>query len=61
MTPILFEDPMEKRKRLAWDVASSICVQTKEDPVLIYNRILEKYERFDKEGQIALCESIETR
>lgn len=58
---INLDDPMEKRKRLAWDVASSICVQTKEDPVMIYNRILEKYKRLDKEGQIVLCESSETK
>ena len=58
---INLDDPMERRKRLAWDVSSSICMQTKEDPVMIYNRILEKYERLDKEGQIALCESNETK
>jgi len=58
---INLDDPTERRKRLAWDVASSICVQTKEDPVMIYNRILEKYKRLDKEGQVVLCESSETK
>lgn len=51
------EDPLEKRKRIAWSVATSTSLQTKEDPVMIYNRILARYERADREGQAGLDES----
>lgn len=54
-------DALEKRKRIAWSIATSTCIETKEDPVMIYNRILAQYERADKEGQSALDESNKTR
>ena len=39
------EDPIQKQKRVAWSVATSTCVQTREDPVMIYNRIMKEYEQ----------------
>lgn len=38
------DDPEERKKRIAWSVATSTCIETREDPVLIYNRILREYE-----------------
>jgi hypothetical protein len=55
------DSPLERRKKLAWSIASSICVQTREDAVSIYDRIMAKYERFDKEGFTVLDESNETK
>lgn len=54
-------DPMERRKQIAWSVAASTCVETREDPVMIYNRILAKWNKADKNGQSALHESYADR
>ena len=37
-------DPLQKQKRIAWSVATSTCIETREDPVMIYNRIMKEYE-----------------
>jgi hypothetical protein len=50
-------DPMVRRKQHAWSVACSSSVQTKEDPVLIYNRLMDKFETVDKEKHMSLDES----
>jgi hypothetical protein len=52
---------MERRKQIAWSVAASTCVETREDPVMIYNRILAKWDKADKNGQSALHESYADR
>lgn len=45
------EDPIEKQKRIAWSVATSTSVQTREDPVMIYNRLMERNKRIEAELQ----------
>ena len=50
-------DPKVRRKQHAWSVACSSCIQTKEDPVLIYNRLMEKFEAVDKTNHMSLDES----
>ncbi len=37
-------DPINKQKRIAWDIATTVCLQSKEDPVMIYDRIMQEYE-----------------
>lgn len=37
-------DPVKKQKRIAWDIATTVCLQSKEDPVMIYSRIMREYE-----------------
>ena len=54
------EDKMEKRKRIAWSIASSTCIKTKEDPSDVYKRVMATYEESDKHGQQSLCESNKT-
>ena len=36
------EDPIEKQKRIAWAVATSTAIETREDPVLIYERLMKQ-------------------
>ena len=42
---------------IAWSVATETCVQTKEDPVSIYNRILERNKGKDKNSKESLGET----
>lgn len=42
---------------IAWSVATEICVQTKEDLVSIYNRILEHNKAKDKNSKESLSET----
>ncbi len=51
------DHPAEKRKRLAWSIACDSSVVTKEDPVLIYDRMLARFEDLDKENHMVLDES----
>lgn len=44
-------DPLQKQKRIAWSVATSTCIETREDPVMIYNRIMREYESMDKTNE----------
>jgi hypothetical protein len=55
------DHPVEKRKRLAWSIACDSSVVTKEDPVLIYDRMLAKFEELDKENHMVLDESNKSR
>ena len=42
---------------VAWSVATETCVQTKEDPVLIYNKILERNKGKDKDCKESIAET----
>ena len=44
------EDPLEKRKRVAWSIAASMAAEKKEDALSIYNKILDDYKRLDREN-----------
>lgn len=44
-------DPLQKQKRIAWSVATSTCIETREDPVMIYNRIMREYEGMTKTNE----------
>lgn len=46
------EDPIQKQKRVAWSVATSTAVVTKEDPVIIYNRIMKEYDQLNCDSQL---------
>jgi hypothetical protein len=35
------EDPVEKQKRISWSVATSAALVTGEDPLDIYNRLMD--------------------
>jgi len=37
-------NPVEKRRRLAWSVAVSCCLENGNDPVISYSRLLAKLE-----------------
>lgn len=41
------DHPAEKRKRLAWSIACDSSVVTKEDPVLIYDRMMKQFEKIN--------------
>lgn len=55
------DHPVEKRKRLAWSIACDSSVVTKEDPVLIYYRMLAKFEDLTKGNNMVLDESNKSR
>lgn len=44
-------DPLQKQRRIAWSVATSTCIETREDPVMIYNRIMREYESMNKTNE----------
>lgn len=44
-------DPLQKQKRIAWSVATSTCIETREDPVMIYDRIMREYESMNKTNE----------
>jgi hypothetical protein len=50
------EDPIEKQKRIAWSVATSTAIQTKEDPVLIYERLMKQPVLMN----VSLCDTNDT-
>jgi hypothetical protein len=50
-------DRETRQKMVAWSVATETCVQTKEDPVLIYNRILERNKGKDKDCKESIAET----
>jgi hypothetical protein len=50
-------DKEARQKMVAWSVATETCMQTKEDPVLIYNRILERNKGKDKDYKESLGET----
>jgi hypothetical protein len=49
--------PEEKRKRIAWSVASSCTAATSESPLEIYERLLHKFKEIDKQGHMVSDES----
>jgi hypothetical protein len=40
---------MESRKRYAWQIACETAVVTKEDALLVYERLMKQFEMKDKE------------
>jgi hypothetical protein len=54
------DDPMERRKRIAWSVATSSCIETRQDPVEVYNRLMDEWDDVDKYGHTILDESNKT-
>jgi len=54
------ENSVEKRRRLAWSVAMSCCLETNGNPVTIYDRLLEKLEAQASQGLESISESDET-
>jgi hypothetical protein len=46
-----------RQKMIAWAVATEVCLQTKEDPVLIYNKILERNKGKDKDCKESIGET----
>ena len=55
------DDPMERRKRIAWAVATSTCIETKKDPVDVYNQILAKWDKSNCCNGLTLDESDESQ
>jgi len=51
---------MEARKRLAWTIACERAVVTKEDAVLIYEKIIKEIEDKDKRDKYKERESNKT-
>lgn len=49
------ESTFEKRKKLAWSIATTTCAQTKKDLVTIYNKLMEEFDQNDKQSK---CESL---
>ena len=45
------EGSIEKQKRIAWSVATECAVVTKEDPVLIYERLMKHNELLKVSGR----------
>jgi hypothetical protein len=54
------DDPIEKRKRIAWSVATSSCIETGRDPVDVYNKLMGDWDEVDKYGHLTLDESHKT-
>lgn len=54
-------DPEERRRRIAWSVATSCAIETGEDPVDIYNRMLDRFRDVDTHGHLVLDESNESK
>jgi hypothetical protein len=53
-------DPEEQRRRVAWSVATSCAIETGEQPVVLYNRLLKKFQDIDAYGHSVLDESNES-
>ena len=47
----------EKQKRIAWAVATSCAIETKEDPVDIYNRLMKDNETKNKSNETQISVS----
>ena len=54
-------DPEEQRRRLAWSVATSCAIETGEQAVDIYERLMNQFDEVDLHGHMALDESNESR
>jgi len=44
-------EEIEKQRKIAWSVATSTAVTTKEDPVMIYNRIMKDFQMLNKTNE----------
>lgn len=53
-------DPEEQRRRVAWSVATSCAIETGEQPIDIYERLLKKFHEVDLYGTFVLDESNES-
>lgn len=51
------DDPMERRRRIAWSVATSSCIETRQDPVDVFNRIMKEWDEEDEKSQPGTEES----
>ena len=60
-TPWNPNDPEELRRRTAWSVATSCAIETGEQPIDIYNKMLEQFRAVDMYGHMTLDESSETK
>lgn len=49
-------DPIQKQKRIAWAVATSTAIETREDPVLIYERLMKQPVLMN----VSLCDTDKT-
>jgi hypothetical protein len=58
--PWNIDDPMERRKRIAWSVATSSCIESRRDPVDVYNQIMQEWDEEDKNKPTTLDESHKT-
>lgn len=54
------DDPMERRKRVAWSIATLSNFETGKDPVDVYEKLMADWDEVDKHGHIALDESSKT-
>ena len=54
-------DPEELRRRTAWSVATSCAIETGEQPLDIYNRLLQHFKKAEMYEDKALDESSETK
>jgi hypothetical protein len=43
--------PEQKQKRIAWAVATSTAIKTKQDSVDIYNKIMEDYKKISESNE----------
>ena len=50
-------DPLELRKRIAWSVATSSCIETGRDPVDSYNQIMKEWDEEIEKSQSASGET----
>jgi hypothetical protein len=41
------ENPIQKQKRIAWEVATSTAVVTREDPVLLYEKLMDSNKKIE--------------
>ena len=51
------DDPLERRKRIAWSVATSSCIETGGDPVDSYNQIMKEWDEEIEKSQSVSGES----
>jgi len=50
-------DPMERRRRIAWSVATSSWIETRQDPVDVFNRIMKEWDEEKEKSQSVTEES----
>lgn len=60
MTNIDIDTKLEQQKKIAWSVATELSVTTKEDPVLIYQRLMRRYRDKQTNQYMSNNKSIES-